>query len=293
MIEQRFGGSWTDNKLDKLRRYLVEYTKIFSKASGARRFFTMYVDAFAGTGYRTRRQETDSGLPLFPEHEDADAVRFLEGSVSLALSLKHGFDRYVFIEIDPQKVNELKDLSTKYPGRNIVIKTGDANVQIPTLCSQTDWRNHRAVVFLDPYAMEVNWKTITSLGQTKAVDLWLLFPLSAVNRLLTRHGPPPDSWADHLTRVFGTEDWRNAFYHCTASETLFGPEERQLKQADFDTIGQFFVRRLETVFAKVAPHPRVLFNSRNVPLFLLCFAAANPHKGGDIALRIAEHILNM
>jgi hypothetical protein len=34
----------------------------------------------------------------------------------------------------------------------------------------------------------------------------------------------------------------------------------------------------------------VLLNSRNVPLYLLCFASANP-KGAPIALKIARHLL--
>jgi hypothetical protein len=35
----------------------------------------------------------------------------------------------------------------------------------------------------------------------------------------------------------------------------------------------------------------VLRNSRNVPLYLLCFAVGNAGKGKDIALRIANHLL--
>jgi three-Cys-motif partner protein len=141
--------------------------------------------------------------------------------------------------------------------------------------------------------MEVNWSTIECIGKTGAVDLWLLFPLSAANRLLTRGGTPPDSWGDNLTRLFGTDEWKAAFYPTRTDQTLFGTEVSQLKQADFRTIGDFFVSRLKTSFTKVAEEPRVLFSSRNVPLFLFCFAAANPGRGGDIALRIAQHILKM
>jgi hypothetical protein len=35
---------------------------------------------------------------------------------------------------------------------------------------------------------------------------------------------------------------------------------------------------------------RILYNSRNTPLFTLCFAVAN-EKGKAVALRIAKHIL--
>ena len=42
----RFGGSWTEDKLNRLSRYLRAYTTALKK----QRFRLLYVDAFAGTG---------------------------------------------------------------------------------------------------------------------------------------------------------------------------------------------------------------------------------------------------
>ena len=139
--------------------------------------------------------------------------------------------------------------------------------------------------------MQVEWSTIESIAKTEAIDLWILFPLGvAVNRLLRRNGPPPESQAKALTRIFGTEDWQEAFYPQRTVRTLFGEEEMQIKEADFDKIGQYFVDRLKTVFTKVADNPLPLLNSRNNPLYLLCFAAGNP-RGADTAVKIAQNIL--
>jgi len=55
-------------------------------------------------------------------------------------------------------------------------------------------------------------------------------------------------------------------------------------------IGKFFVKRLNTVFAKVASNPLFMCNSKGVPLFLLCFAAGNP-KHARLAVKIAKDIL--
>ncbi|MEW6074198.1 MAG: hypothetical protein AB1726_16580 [Planctomycetota bacterium] len=53
----------------------------------------------------------------------------------------------------------------------------------------------RKVLFLDPYGMQVEWVTIEAVAQTKAIDLWVLFPLGVgVNRLLTKSGEIPESW---------------------------------------------------------------------------------------------------
>lgn len=54
MMQQPFGGSWTEQKLSALQGYLSQYTLIFNKNSAARFYSTHYVDAFAGTGYMQR-----------------------------------------------------------------------------------------------------------------------------------------------------------------------------------------------------------------------------------------------
>ena len=49
-------------------------------------------------------------------------------------------------------------------------------------------------------------------------------------------------------------------------------------------------KRLETVFAKVAPTRRTFRNSTNSPMFELFFGAGNPI-GAKRAVPIADHIL--
>ncbi len=192
-------------------------------------------------------------------------------------------------------MQELENLRALFPAKapRLHIEQGDANQKLRDWCKNTNWTKHRAVVFLDPYGMEVEWQTITALADTKAVDLWLLFPLGqAVNRLLTRKGPPDGIWADKLTRMFGTPSWREEFYKPRAQMSFLDDDEVLEKDTDFDKIGDFFVHRLKEVFAQVAEKPRPLCNSKNVPIFLLCFAAANP-KGAHTAVRIAQYILQM
>ncbi len=63
-----------------------------------------------------------------------------------------------------------------------------------------------------------------------------------------------------------------------------------MKAVNLDGIADFFNERLKTIFEKVANNPLRLMNSRNNPLYLLCFASGNP-KGAEIAVRIAQHIL--
>jgi len=289
--QHQFGGAWTEEKLNRVRKYLAAYTTIFTQNPRAATLRTIYVDAFAGTGYRTTSSQHTSTVP--PLFADEDAALWQQGSAAIALETEPPFDHYLFIEQVAERVVELQRLRQQFLHRaqQITIIHDDANTFLRQWCRETDWRTHRAVVFLDPYGMEVEWVTIEAIAQTHAIDLWLLFPLGqAVNRLLTRHRPPEEPWARRLTRMFGTEAWHEAFYHTPKQGTLFGGETALEKDADFDTIGAFFVQRLATVFAQVAPEPFPLRNSKNVPIYLLCFAAGNP-KGAPTAVRIARHIL--
>lgn len=72
--------------------------------------------------------------------------------------------------------------------------------------------------------------------------------------------------------------------------SMFDTEEQVEKTASFASIEKFFVDRLKTIFHQVAENPLSLYNSKNVPIYLLCFAAANP-KGSETAVKIAQDIL--
>jgi three-Cys-motif partner protein len=288
----RFGGDWTQRKLDVLVRYLTAYTNVLKNTS----FEKIYIDAFAGTGYREARlspQGKDSSTNLlFPDLAEPEPQKLLEGSARRALAVVPRFDRYIFIDCDAAQCEQLEGLRDEYSElMNIIeIYQGDANIEIEALCSR-NWLTRRAVLFLDPYGMQVEWSTIETVAHTRAIDLWVLFPLGiGVNRLLTKTGEIPKSWRRRLDLLLGTSDWFDEFYRVEALSNLFGREEERIVKASTQTIGRYFLRRLEGVFAGVAPKPAVLRNSRNVPLYLLCFAVGNP-RGKQIALRIANHLI--
>ncbi len=291
-----FGGSWTNAKLELIAKYLRSYTTVLKdKPSKQNPFKKGYIDAFAGTGYRDARQvdsdEKSSQVLLLPDLAAQEPQEFLDGSARLALKTEPRFDSYVFIERSAARTAQLEALKSEFPdlASRIEVQQGDANAEIQKLCTK-NWSSHRAVLFLDPYGMQVEWKTIVAVAGTKAIDLWLLFPLGiGVNRLLTRSGDIPDSWRRRLDLLLGTDRWYEEFYRVEREPTLFGEADHVVK-ATTETIGQYFNQRLDSIFAGVADRPKVLRNSANCPLYLLCFAVGNPN-GAPIALRIANHLL--
>jgi three-Cys-motif partner protein len=284
--EHYFGGTWTQDKLNRLSKYLTAYINIFKVNKRARFFSTYYIDAFAGTGYRISTIQ----MPEQTLFSDSEALEYQQGSAAIALNIDPAFDHYIFIDTKQGYIRELEALKEEYRGRDIEIIKEDSNLFLPRFCAETDWGRNRAVAFLDPYGAQVNWQTIECIAATKAIDLWLLFPLGqAVNRMLTRREPDP-SWCNRLNCLFGTEKWKDEFYKPTKQTSFLDEESPLEKQANFNTIGDFFVKRLESVFSAVSKSPLALLNSKNIPIFLLCFASANPI-GAKTAIRIANHIL--
>ena len=108
------------------------------------------------------------------------------GSAKRALASEKKFDHYYFIEADSQKARELQDMiNAEFPQmrRIVTIDCGDANDKLAEIISSVDWRYNRGLLFLDPYATQVNWTTLENVAQTKSIDVWYLFPRSEERRV--------------------------------------------------------------------------------------------------------------
>ena len=295
MSQFMFGGDWTEQKLSVLRKYLKAYARIMasqSKKYPADPFRFAYIDAFAGTGYRVLRQEEFADKLLFPELLENEPRAFLDGSARIALQVEPQFDSYIFIEKDEKRYTELLKLKEQFPtlSNRIRVMNDDANTYLINLCTNYTWKRNRAVLFLDPFGMQVTWETVQAIALTKAIDMWYLFPLGiGVNRLLKKDGQISDRWKERLDLVFGERGWYNVFYQTTTETNLFGEETLITKVGDFDAISAYFVKRLKSAFQHVAEKPKLLYNSRNNPLFLLCFASAK-EKAVEIAGDILDNI---
>jgi three-Cys-motif partner protein len=300
MTDHCFGhDKWTESKLNALGDYLVAWRTIFTANAKARHFKTLYIDAFAGTGSRKNPvPSVDPSQPrLFDDNEGlALPDSYRSGSARIALQLESPFDEYIFVEKNPLHAAELKLMIAKdFPALESRCKVWEANGcdVMHELCTYLkDWKHWRAVAFLDPYGMDVESSLLWRIGQTKAIDLWLLFPLGmGVNRLLTAKGLPHKAFAEKLTRVFGDTDWETDFYQTPQTLDLFldAPAGAE-KHTDFTAIGEHYMKRLRGWFADVAPSTKVLKNSKGNPMYLLFFAAANPI-GAPTAIKIANYLM--
>ena len=274
-----FGGLWTQQKLDILRGYLDAYTTVLKPQP----FTLMYVDAFAGSGwYRSVGSAPDDTYGAF------DDLR--KGSAAIALEVDDKpFDHLCFIEKNPAFCLSLEQMKRDNAHRWITVAQGDANKELQEFCGAMGGLQ-RAVVFLDPYATEVDWATIEAIAKTQKIDCWILFPLSALSRMMDKDHWPNETLSRHLDRVFGgRENWRE-LYRPRAQLSMLPETDSGVEREPYEQIAEAYRERLRSVFTRVAPTSRQLRGPNNTPLFELMFAASNP-AGAETAVTIADHLL--
>lgn len=275
----KFGGRWTDAKLSVLGDYLKAYTTALKKKG----FRLLYVDAFAGSGSYI--------------HASGDGKE-RKGSARIALEVP-GFHGYAFIEKNHRRCESLRAVTRDHP---IPVKVweGDANQHIREICQTVNWRDTRAVLFLDPYGMQVEWATLEAVADTRSIDVWFLFPLSGITRQLALDESKLDAdKRNSLDRALGTPTWREALYGEAPCGDLFGATSIE-RHADSVAIEGWVTKRLQTVFPLVEG-PVVLRLGRGhklgggPPLFGLYFLAASPSRvaqkvAGDIARGVIKKL---
>ena len=270
-----FGGEWTKEKLMILESYLDAYTTALKNKP----FRLIYIDAFAGTG------------EIIINAKDPDKEEFIEGSSKIAIDIEDKpFDEYIFVEIDPERCEKLEALKEANPIKRIQIKNEDANDFLQNL--QKNWKNNRGVLFLDPFATEVEWATIEKIASFNALDTWILFPTSAIARMLPRSKKPDDisaGLASSLTRIYGDKSWRGLYGRPVQTDMF--DQEKEVREGDPKELIEIYKGKLTELFEdRFLKESRELKNSRGGPLFEFMFCAGNP-SGKVIAKRIAKHII--
>lgn len=280
-LKHSFGGPWTQIKLDMLKRYLVAFnTALQNRPTEKNRFRRIYIDAFAGTG----ECEIKS---------DNMTVETIAGSAKIAIGTAPPFDELHLVDLDPAHAAELRRLAAGTAA--VVVHQADANQALLDIVEGIDWNCSRGVLFLDPYGMTVPWGTLELVASTRALDVWYLFPLSAIYRQAAHDFVKiDDAKLAALDAVLGTPSWREAFYQTDAQASLLGGEPRLVRTANPGAIASFVHQRLSEVFKGWVSPPLMLNTAKGAPLFALFCCISNPsERAVKLSQRIASHILAM
>ena len=284
MVQQRFGSSGsTGRKLNVLKEYINMYQKALSKT----RLKTLYIDAFAGSGEVPLSKYTAGLL-------DSEGQTVLVGSAVQALETEPVFDEYFFIEKDRKCLEALnKRLSRHGNSAKTTYHLGDANDYVQRICRDTDWRFKRGVVFLDPFGNGVSWETLQAIANTKALDVWYLFPAGVgVFRQVSSKGTVHPTHEPSITRLFGTDQWKKAFLKPSLQGDLFGDETKLEKIVTAESAADFMVERMRSIFKGGVLDEKIPLGKHAYPSFYLLFAWGNSsEKANRLARKLARAAL--
>lgn len=290
-------GPWARDKLDRLGKYLNAYTVIMKDQKWCAGFH--YIDAFAGPGEHwirqanvdQRRQVQQALLDVSSfGNKQEEQQRFVAGSPRVALELQFPFTNYIFVEHAPERIASLEKLKAEFgASRQIHIRQEDCTKYLRNKIAgnpKLNWKFNRALVFLDPFGMQVRWETIKALADTKAIEIFLNFPVGmAIQRLLPRR---PDKFSESQRRrldyYFGSPDWMTVLYK--SRRTLFGDDAQDKIDDSGVALLNWYRGRLRDIFAHVSK-AALIRNTRGGHLYYLLLASHN-----RTGVKIADDILS-
>lgn len=263
-------GYWSEVKLEIVKKYAQAYSKILAKQP---RLSHAHIDGFAGSGVNLTRAR----------HE------FVLGSPLNALRIRPPFHDYYLVDLDGNKVAQLRKFPEVNESPGVHVLEGDCNEVL--LCEvfphvrYEDYR--RALCLLDPYGLHLNWDVIETAGKMRTVDVFLNFPIMDMNRNALWRQPERASEAGirRMTAFWGDTSWREIAYARNPQLGLF--QEPEPVKVSNERIVDAFRRRLRDVAGfQYVPEPMPMRNSTNAVVYYLFFASQRP-----VAAKIVEEIL--
>lgn len=261
-------GPWTEVKLDILKRYAVEYSKILSHQNTPP-FFHVYIDAFAGAGFHL--SETTGAM--------------VPGSPLNALAVRPSFREYHLIDLDGDRIDGLRKIIGKRD--DVFLHTGDCNEvlmkEVFPRVRRDDFSGggyKRGLCLLDPYGLTLDWTVIQEAGSMRSLDLFINFPIYDININVLHHDRRTvlPVHIERMNAFWGDRSWQDIAYENNPG--LFGPMEEKVSNR---RLAEAFRHRLNTVAGfKRVPEPLPMKNSNNSVVYYLFFASQK---------NTAEHIV--
>ena len=246
-------GPWSEIKLEIVKKYASAYSTIMSRQQFIKGHY--YVDGFAGAGFHLSKSTQEPVL----------------GSAVNALLITPSFTGYNFIDIDGDKTKLLEELSDGNP--NVNIYTGDCNkVLLDKVFPAIKYENYkRALCLLDPYGLHLNWEVMFTAGQSKAIEIFLNFPLMDMNMNILWNKPEnvDKKQVERMNAFWGGDSWRKISYK--TQKGLFDTYEE--KTTHIPLIKAFCERLKQVAGFAYVPEPIPMRNTKGGIVYYLFFAS--------------------
>ncbi len=113
--------------------------------------------------------------------------------------------------------------------KDVQILEGDCNrllleTVFPTIRYE---KFRRALCLLDRYGLHLNWDVIQAAGKSRAIEIFLNFPVADINRNVLWHDPSKvsEKQAARMSAFWGDESWKTSAY--SSEGELFGHLHKQ------------------------------------------------------------------
>ncbi len=264
-------GYWSEVKLDIIRKYAKAYTTILSKKN---HLSYAYIDAFAGAGLHFARE----------------TQKFVSGSPLNALRVEPPFHDYFLVDLDGDKVEQLRGFPEVRRREQVHVLHGDCNeVLLRDVFPRVRYEDYRrALCLLDPYGLHLNWEVIETAGKMRSVEIFLNFPTMDMNRNALWRQPDQAGplGTRRMTAFWGDESWREIAYVDNPQLGLFGTPP-SIKVGNDEVVAAFRRRLKDVAGFRHVTEPMPMRNSKNAVVYYLFFASQQP-----VAAKIVDEIFD-
>lgn len=261
-------GIWSEVKLAIIKEYASAYSKILDKTKrdSIRSLRWLYIDAYAGPGVHVSRTTGE----------------VVDGSPLIALKTTPPFSEYHFIDADPGRAEQLREIAG--PRNDVHIYSADCNEvllrDVFPKAKFTDYR--RALCLLDPYNINLKWEVIETAGRMGSVELFLNFMIMDINRNALRRNQDIaiQSKINQLTMLWGDASWKDAAFS-SAGKLFDDPQKVSNEQFEL----AWRERLKNKAGFKFVSKPMPMKTKNNSVIYYLYFAAQKP-----VAVSIVDDI---
>jgi three-Cys-motif partner protein len=277
MSENKFGGSWTELKIQILETYAKQFLKVFKNQPKQK---LLYFDGFAGSG----------GIEIEDEYEVNKHI--IEGAAIriLKIDTPRSFDIYYFVEKRKDLAKELQEkIKRLFPDKKSYVVPEDCNkklIDLANFLATSKGKGFKVLGFIDPKGMQLEWSSLEVL-RGLPIDLWILNPTSGTNRLLVRDKEINESWVNRLNLFLGMEKKEILDHFYSRQTNLFGDVMLIKKNDPINKLHDLYAKRIAGNIFKYVSNPKILKNDSGSPLFHFFMATNN-----EIGLRIANSVIN-
>jgi len=184
-------GAWAEEK----HGLVSFYASLFSTAMKDKWHNRIYVELYAGSGRSRIRNKS----------------KFILGSPLLALKLKDPFDKYVFCEQIPAKLDALRIRAGQAaPDAHVAYIQGDCNERVSDILGQIPKGSvgdtALSLCFADPFDIGLEFETIRKLADARYVDFLILLALGMDANRNYEHYLKEE--AVKVDKFLGSDSWR-------------------------------------------------------------------------------------